>query len=319
MSELSAAPDVKLDASISGKIAQAAEASEPAFKINQRTWIIVALLTVYIVWGTTYLGIRYALASFPPFMLMGIRFVVAGGGLFVVLRLRGAPLPTLKQWRSAIIVGALLLGGGMGCVALAEESVSSGLAATLVATAPILAMLFSLLWGHRPRRMEWIGVAIGLVGVAVLSMEGNLRANPAGIALLVFAPTCWALGSVWSNHLDMPSGFMGNAAEMLMGGLVLLFIALLRGEAITAVPTPNATLALIYLIIFGSLAALSAYMFLLKNVPPALATSYAFVNPVIALLLGIAVGGEKITGSAVIALPIIILGLLFVILRKQRE
>jgi drug/metabolite transporter (DMT)-like permease len=297
----------------------ATAASKSIAGTNQRTWIIVALLTVYIVWGTTYLGIRYALESFPPFLMMGIRFVVAGGSMFLVLVLRGTSLPTLKQWCSAAIVGALLLGGGMGCVALAEESVSSGLAATLVATAPILAMLFSLIWGHRPRRMEWIGVAIGLVGVAVLSMEGNLRANPAGIALLVFAPTCWALGSVWSNHLDMPRGLMGNAAEMLMGGLVLLCIGLLRGEAITAMPTPTATLALVYLIIFGSLAALSAYMFLLKTVPPALATSYAFVNPVIALLLGVVIGGEKITGSALIALPIIILGLVFVILRKQRE
>ncbi len=302
MSGVTTAPEVR--------IPQAATVPEPSVQANHRLWIGLALLTVYVVWGTTYLGIRIALESFPPFLLMGIRFVIAGGGLFVVLRVSGAPLPTLKQWRSAAIVGALLLGGGMGCVALAEESVSSGLAATLVATAPILAMLFSLLWGHRPRRMEWIGVAIGLVGVAILSLEGNLRANPAGIALLVFAPTCWALGSVWSNHLDMPRGAMGNAAEMLLGGIVLLFIALLRGESLTAAPTLNASLALVYLIILGSLAALSAYMYLLKNVPHALATSYAFVNPVIALLLGVVVGGEKITGSAFVALPVIILGLI---------
>ena len=140
---------------------------------NRNLIIGLALFTVYVVWGTTYLAIRFGEASFPPFMLMGIRFVIAGGGLFTVLRVRGVPMPTRKQWRSAIIVGALLLGGGMGFVALAETSVSSGLAATLVATSPLLAMLFSLLWGHRPRRVEWLGVILGLVGVGILSFEGN--------------------------------------------------------------------------------------------------------------------------------------------------
>src|SRR5258706_4873901 len=241
----------------------------PGIKGNQQFWIVLSSLAVYLIWGTTYLAIRFALVSFQPFTMGSIRFLIAGGVLFAILRLRGAPMPTLRQWRSAAIVGALLFGGGMGCVALAEQSVSSGLTATLVATSPLGMLIFSTLWGNRPRRVEWLGVALGIVGVAILSLEGNLRANPAGIALLIFAPTCWSLGSVWSRHLDMPDGAMGTAAEMLMGGVVLFFIAMLRGERITEMPTPGAVLALLHLIVFGSLLAISAYMYLLKTVQPA--------------------------------------------------
>src|SRR5258706_11237245 len=147
---------------------------------TQRKWVLLSLLAVYVIWSTTYLGIRIALESFPPYLMMGIRFVIAGGGLMLVMRLRGAPIPTLRQMRSAAIVGVLLLVFGMGSVALAEQTVSSGLAATLVATAPVWAMTFSMLWGDRPHRREWIGVALGIVGVALLSMEGNLQANPLG-------------------------------------------------------------------------------------------------------------------------------------------
>ncbi|MEP7289500.1 MAG: drug/metabolite exporter YedA [Chloroflexota bacterium] len=286
---------------------------------QQRTWIILALLTVYIIWGTTYLAIRYALESFPPYLMMGIRFLMAGSALFIFLRARGTKMPTLKQWRSAAIVGGLLLLGGMGSVALAEESVSSGLAATLVATAPLWAMLFSVLWGSFPTRREWIGVVLGVIGVGLLTLEGNLQANPGGVALMLFATACWSLGSIWSRHLDMPEGAMGNAAEMLAGGAMLVLVGLLRREQIVAVPTLSAVLALLYLTTFGSLATITAYMYLLKTVQPSLATSYALVNPAIALLLGMFIGGEHLTGSAVIALPVILVGLGFVMLSKKRE
>lgn len=296
---------------------QAAIQEARVVRPNTRTWIILSLLTVYIIWGTTYLAIRYTLESFPPHLMMGIRFVIAGGGLFTFLWLRGAPMPTLRQWRSAAIVGLLLYVGAMGSVAMAEQWVSSGLAATLVATSPVFAMLFSLLWGAKPARREWIGVALGIVGVALLTFEGNLRANPGGIVLMIFATVCWSLGSVWSKHLDTPKGAMGNAAEMLVGGVVLVALGSLRGERIVSAPTPAALLALAYLITFGSLATMTAYMYLLKTVSPALATSYAFVNPAIALFLGVALGGEQITGMALVALPIILIGVGFVALRKQ--
>lgn len=287
------------------------------FKLDRRLWIIVSLLILYIIWGTTYLVIRFALHGFQPYWLMGLRFLIAGGALYLFLRWRGAPNPTLKQWRSATIVGALLLGGGMGSVALAEQSISSGLAATLVATMPLWSILYNRLWGKRASRGEWIGVGLGMVGVALLSLEGNLQANPEGILLLILAPALWALGSVWMNHLDMPAGFMGGAAEMLAGGGVLVGMALLRGEPFPTNPPPDSVAALIYLIILGSLLTMTAYNYLLKTVSTTLATSYSFVNPAIALFLGVLLGGEVLTGSALIALPVILLGVAFVFRAKQ--
>ncbi|MBL8154627.1 MAG: drug/metabolite exporter YedA [Anaerolineae bacterium] len=289
------------------------------FKLDQRFWIIVSLLAVYIIWGTTYLVIRFALEGFTPYWMMGLRFVIAGGGLFLFLRLRGSPMPSLRQWRSATLVGALLLGGGMGSVAMAEQAISSGLAAALVAVSPLWAMLFSRLWGRIPTRREWIGVLLGMLGVMLLSLEGNLQANPLGIALVIFGSVCWAFGSVWMKHLDMPPGVMGTAAEMLMGGLVLCGMALLRGEPFPTAPTPGSILALVYLIVLGSLATMTAYLYLLRTVSPTLATSYAFVNPAIALLLGVVIGGEVLTGSALLALPVILLGVGFVVLAKRQE
>lgn len=212
----------------------------------------------------------------------------------------------------------LLLVGGMGSVAMAEQWISSGLAATLVAASPLWAIVFSMLWRSFPTRWDWIGVGLGIVGVGVLSLEGNLQANPLGVALVLFATASWALGSVWMRHLDMPKGAMGSAAEMLAGGTILVVLGLLRGDLLAAQPTTSALLSLIYLITFGSLATLTAYMYLLNNVSPTLATSYSFVNPGIALLLGVVLGGETLTGSALIALPIILMGIAF-ILRGNRQ
>ncbi len=291
--------------------------AHPASRFDRRFWIVVSLLTVYIIWGTTYLAIRFALESFPPHLMMGIRFVVAGALLFAFLKLRGSPTPNRSQWRSAGIVGVLLLVGGMGSVALAEQTVSSGMAATLVATSPLWAMLISMFWKYVPARTEWIGVALGIGGVLLLGLESNLQANPLGVGLMVFATISWGLGSVWSKHLDMPDGTMGSAAEMLCGGVVLVALGLLRGERISAAPTSSALLALAYLTTFGSLAALSAYAYLLKTVSPTLATSYAFVNPAIALLLGGVLAGEQVSASTVLALPVILLGVAFVAFKPR--
>lgn len=287
---------------------------------NRRLLIIVSLAIVYIVWGTTYLVIRFALESFTPYWLMGIRFVIAGSVLFAFLRLQPAakrpPMPTGRQWLSASIIGLLLLGFGMGSVAWAEETVSSGLAAALVATSPLWTMLFGLIWRQKPTRYEWIGVGLGLIGAVLLGMEGNLQANPGGIALILFATAAWAFGSLLMKRLDMPRGAMGNAAEMLMGGLILCGMAILRGEPFPVSVTPGAALSITYLITFGSLGTMSAYFYLLHTVSPALATSYSFVNPAVALLIGVVIGGEVLTGSALVALPIILLGLTFVFRRK---
>jgi drug/metabolite transporter (DMT)-like permease len=279
---------------------------------DKRAAIIVSLLTVYIIWGTTYLAIRYALESFPPYLLMGTRFTLAGGGLFVYLRLRGAPMPTRKQWLSGIVIGVLLLVFGMGSVAVAEESISSGLAAMLVATSPVWTLLIGMLWKKYPTRLEWVGVIVGLVGAGILALDGNLAANPVGVGLVLFATVAWSLGSVLSNHIEMAPGMMGNATEMLCGGVILIALGLLSGQRVAAAPTSAALIAIAYLTVFGSLATMTAYMFLLKNVSHSLASSYAFVNPAIALLLGVVVGGEPLSVGAVIALPVILVGVAFV-------
>jgi drug/metabolite transporter (DMT)-like permease len=299
-------------------LSSAQDATDQAHK-QRRFWIIASLLSVYIIWSTTYLAIRVALVSFPPQLMMGIRFVMAGGGLLIFLRLRGSALPTPKQWRNALIVGGLMFGGGMGSVAIAEVLISSGLTATLVAIVPLWAIVISMFFGHRPKATEWFGVALGIVGVGVLTLEGNLQANPGDIGLMLFATLCWSLGSVVSKHLEMPQGAMANAAEMLAGGLLLVVLGLLRGEQIVGTPTIGALLAVAYLTTFGSLATITAYMYLLKTVRPALATSYALVNPAIALLLGVLLGGEHLTGSAFIALPLILVGIAFVALQRQEK
>lgn len=298
---------------------QAAEPSETITQNRKGFWIILSLLTVYIVWGTTYLAVRIALGSFPPYLLLGIRFVIAGAVLLGILVASGSALPTLIQWRNAAIVGAFILVGGTGSVVLAQErAISSGLAATLVATVPIWTMIFNLYWKKKPTIWEWVGVGLGIFGVALLTMEGNLQSNPIGIMIILFAAAMWAFGSVLSPHLELPKGIMANAAEMLIAGLMFLVFSVLRGEAMVASPTTSTLLALAYLITFGSLAGMSAYIYLLDNVSSLLATSYTFVNPAIALFLGVALGGEVITGSAFLALPFILIGVGFVAYQNRK-
>jgi drug/metabolite transporter (DMT)-like permease len=307
-----------LDVEMTSPAATLDAVEQAAPRANRRLWIVLSLLSVYIIWGTTYLGISVALQSFPPYLMMGIRFVTAGTILFIVMRVQGAALPTLTQTRNAAIIGALLLLGGMGSVAIAEQWVASGLAATMIATMPLWVTVFSMMWGGVvPSRWEWLGIALGIVGVALLSFEGNLSANPLGIALLLFSCVSWGLGSVWSKKLALPTGAMANAVEMLAGGALLIAAGLLRGEALDKPITIPALLALAYLTTFGSLATITAYTYLLRTVRPGLATSYAFVNPVIALLLGVWIGGETLTGSAWIALPVILIGVAFVALRRR--
>jgi drug/metabolite transporter (DMT)-like permease len=275
-------------------------------------WVVVSLLTVYIVWGTTYLAADFALQSFPAYLLMGIRFVLSGGLLLGFLMLRRAARPTWTQVRNAGLVGVLLLVGGTGSVALAQERISSGLAATLIATAPLWTLVFNLIWKGRPARREWFGAGLGIVGVALLTMEGNLQANPMGVVIVLFAAASWAFGSVLSAHLDTPDSLMCNAVQMLIAGVVLLGVALLRGESMTAWPSTVSWVSFAYLVVLGSLAAMTAYMYLLDHVSPTLANSYSFVNPAIALLLGVVIGGDTLTGSALIALPVILIGVSFI-------
>jgi drug/metabolite transporter (DMT)-like permease len=286
---------------------------------GSRIGVILALLAVYIVWGSTYLGIHFALEGFPPFLMAGIRFLIAGAGMYVFLRARGAPTPSRRQWGAGAIIGFLLLVGGNGGVSVAEQSIPSGLAALGIATTPLWAALFAGLWGRWPARWEWAGLALGFGGVALLSLEGGVRANALGAALLLLAALCWGLGSVWSPRLPMPAGAMASAVEMLAGGAILLLLGLFSGEQITAVPGPRALVALGYLILFGSLVGFSAFGYLLRHVRSTIATSYAYVNPAVAVVLGALLAGEQITLVGVVAMAVILAGVALVTLGRVRD
>jgi drug/metabolite transporter (DMT)-like permease len=270
-----------------------------------RAAIAVALAIVYVVWGSTYFAIRIGLRDFPPLLFAGTRFVVAGALLYALLRVRGQPAPTGKGWGAALRVGVLLLTFGNAGVVVAEQRLASGVVATIVASVPLWAALFSSIAGHRPRPRELAGMALGVLSVAVLQADGGLRGEPVYAAVVVCATASWALGSIWSRSLPMPPGLMGSAASMLAGGGVLLVLAALRGEWPVHAPSLGGLGALAYLIVMGSMVGYSAYAWLLRSVPPALATSYAYVNPVIALALGALFLGErfgKIVGVATVGI-----------------
>jgi drug/metabolite transporter (DMT)-like permease len=275
---------------------------------NNRLGIVLALLALYVIWGSTYLGIRIAIETFPPFMMAAIRFLIAGTLLYGFLRLRGHANPTRAEWRGAAIVGILLLIGGNGLVVFAEQWISSSLAALVIATTPLFTALFSGLWGNWPRRLEWGGIALGLLGVGMLTMESDLQANPVGTLALIGATISWSFGSIWSRRVTLPKGLMASAAEMLSAGAVFVLISLVLGESFKSAPSLASISALAYLIVFGALVAFSAYMYLLNNVRPALATSYAYVNPVVAVVLGVGFAGEHITWFGVAGMLVILTG-----------
>jgi drug/metabolite transporter (DMT)-like permease len=275
--------------------------------------VIIALATLYLAWSSTYLAIRFSLESFPPLFTAGSRYMLVGLFMFLYMRWRGAPPPTKAQWKGSAIVGAFLLLGGTGGVVYAEQWVGSGLAALVLATTPLWTVLFAGIWKQWPKRNEWAGVLLGLAGVVLLNSEGDLRTHPAGAVLLALAAASWAFGSVLSTRLVLPPGAMASAAQMFSGGMLVLAVGFASGERVPLHPTPRALAAIIYLALFGSLLGYTAYTFLLKNVRPALATSYAYVNPVLAVLLGVWLAGEHITTTGIVAMLTILAGVVLVI------
>jgi drug/metabolite transporter (DMT)-like permease len=277
------------------------------------------LAATWLIWGSTYLAIKFALSSFPPFFQMGSRFVVAGSLLLLLGCCRSQKMPTPVQWRNAAIVGALML-GGMGCVAYAEQSVASGLVVVFIAIVPFLTVLASLLFGLKPSRLEVVGIAIGLAGVLLLVRGHGFAASPAGLIAVCIATLSWSIGSVLSLHrFPLAPGSAGFASEMICGGVVLLVLSRLLGERFHWPPLPLASVAWIYLVIFGSLIAFTAYMTLLARASVALATSYTLVNPVIALLLGVGIGGETVSHQEWLAAGIVVVGVVTLIIGKQGD
>ena len=282
--------------------------------------LLPALLACYLVWGSTYLAIHLALPSFPPFFQMGTRFLAAGGLLMAWLLARGQALPRKVEWRNALVIGVLMLGGGMGLTAQASVHIGSGLIATFIAVVPMLTCGWGLLFGKRPTRLELLGMAMGLVGVGLLVQEASFAAAPIGLLCITGATLAWSLGSVLSTtRLPLAKGPMGYASEMLCGGTALLLVSLALGEQPTWPPTAAATAAWVYLVVAGSLVAFSAYLYLLAHATPALATSYAFVNPLIALFLGVVLAGEVVTAHEWRACAVILLGVVCILVAGQKS
>jgi len=278
----------------------------------------LALASVYLVWGSTYLAIRIGLEGYPPFLMGSLRFLAASAVFYAFLRWRGHVAPTRAQWKNAAVMGLFMLVIGNGLVNFAEQTVSSGLAAIAVASMPLWAALFGVMKRQHPSRGEWLGLAVGFVGVIWLNIGSELRASVGGMLALLAAPIAWAWGSVWSRGRDLPAPFMSTAAQMVCGGVAMGVLGLALGERITQVPPLEATLAVGYLAAFGSIVAFSAYVWLLQNVRPALATSYAYVNPPIAVLLGAALLGERFGISAIGAMAVILAGVLIITRAKAR-
>jgi drug/metabolite transporter (DMT)-like permease len=286
----------------------------------RRGWLIFCLLALYLIWGSTYLGIRWALeGGFPPLRLGGLRFTLAGAILYAVLRLRGTPAPTGRQWMAGGFTGLLLLVVGNGCVSYAQQWVPSGVAALVVGSMPLWAALFGGLHGGQwPGRAERWGLALGFVGIALLNQGGELGGRWMPVVALLLAPVSWAFGSLWARHSPaMPQGLMGTATQMLCSGGVLLALSSLVGEHMVGMPDTRGVLAFVYLVAFGSLIAFSAYGYLLRHARPAVATSYAYVNPVVAVLLGVVLGGESPGPFAFVAM-VVILAAVMLITRKAQ-
>lgn len=294
-------------------------AAPPATILGPRVLVPAALFALYLIWGSTYLAIRVALESYPPFLMAGTRFLVAGGAFYAFLRWRGMAAPTRTQWINAGVTGTMLLGMGNGLVCYAEQSVASGLAAVAVAAMPLFAAMFGGLYGQWPRRMEWLGLAVGFAGVVLLNLGGGMAGAPLGAVALLIAAMSWAFGSVWSRRRDMPPAAMNTAAQMLTGGTVLFIGALLFGERFPAAPSMSSTLALAYLAAMGSLVGFTAYLYVLNTVRPALATSYAYVNPPVALLFGALLGGESVHAFDIVAMAVILGGVGLIAFARERK
>ncbi len=290
--------------------------SAPSLAPGSRAAIGLCLVAVYVIWGSTYLALRYVVEGMPALLASGLRNGSAGLILYVALRWRGAPRPTLREWAWSAPIGGLLFLVGNGFVALAERDVASGLAATVCAAMPVFVAALVALAGERPTAREWAGLLLGFAGVAVMSV-GDLRATPLAGGLLVLAPIGWAIGSVLSRRLPLPRGLLSAATQMITGGAVLGLAGVVTGERWPAVVPGRAIGALVYLVFAGSIVGFSAYSHLLRHARPATATSYAYVNPVLAVLLGAALAGEHPGPSTLLGGALVIGGVALVLGRRR--
>ena len=277
--------------------------------------LLVAFAAVYIIWGSTYLAIRWSIETMPGFLMAAVRFLVAGAVLYLWGRWRGAPKPTLANWRDATIIGGLLLLGGNGGVVWAEQYVASGLAALLVATEPLWVVLLD--WarpgGTRPTGGEIAGLVLGFLGVVLLigpTNVGGAQVHPMGALVLIGATLSWAVGSLYSRGASLPRApLLTTGMNMLAGGALLLVVATVAGQwsaVDVAAISLKSWLSLLYLIVFGAIVGFTAYLWILKQATLATASTYAYVNPVVAVFLGWALAGEPVTPRIVAAAAVIV-------------
>ncbi len=289
--------------------------------MRAKLWL--AVLSLYIVWGSTYLAIRYVVETIPPFMYATLRFMIAGVILFIWRRAAGDEMPTARNWKAATIVGTLLLLGGNGLVALAEKNVPSGIAALMVGTSPFWLTFFEALRarGTKPTWQTMLGLVIGFVGVFLLigpaEITGsNQKIDIFHVLLLLFAPLSWSLGSVYARGADMPkSGLMSTGIQMLTSSVPLFIVSVVTGE-LNGFSFAHVSMrswgGLIYLIIFGSLVGFVSYGWLLHNAPISLTSTFAYVNPVVAVFLGWLLAGEELNTRIILASVIIIGSVIFI-------
>ena len=284
----------------------------------KRGRLIAAFAAVYVIWGSTYLAIRYAVGTIPPFLMAGTRFLVSGAILYVWARRRGAEMPCRAVWRAATITGVLMLFFGNGGVVWAEQRVPSGITALLVAVVPLWMVLMEWLrpGGRRPHSAVFLGLVLGLVGIVLLvgpgAFVGHGEVDTVGALVLMVAAIAWAAGSIYSRHAARPSSaVMATGLQMLTGGAVLTLVGAVSGELthfdIHAVTLPSA-IGYFYLITFGALVGFTAYVYLLRNTTPAKASTYAYVNPVVAVVLGWAIANEPISWRTLLAAAVILAG-----------
>ena len=248
----------------------------------------------------------------PPFLMQGIRFTVASTVMLCVLKAKKVAWPSRVQIRNAAFIGILLLIGGLGMVTVAEDrGVDSGLVATIIAIQPMLMALWGGVWKTWPIRMQWVGMLIGMAGVLVLVSDSGLSGTWSGTSLVFVACISWSFGSALSRRIDMPTGFMATAIEMAAAAVVYLLLSAIWREDVQ-VPSMRSSLAVVYLIFFGSIVAFTAFTYLISHVSGPLAMSYAYVNPAIAVLLGVVFSDESVSSNMAIALPIILVGVAIV-------
>jgi drug/metabolite transporter (DMT)-like permease len=291
-------------------------------KAERNTALIASLAAVYLIWSSTYLALRIVVVDLPPMYSAALRFLLAGSMMFGYALYKGARFPSLRDWLRISPVGILLFVGGNGFVSIASQSIPSGGVAVVCALMPLWVGVLGFVFGVRPTGREWFSLFVGFAGVVILLGGPSLAGEPLHIVIVILSPILWAAGSLWSRRTKDIGGehapLIGPALQMLTGGIALAAVAVARGEHFPVDAAPTSWLALAYLFVFGSLLGFTAYAWLLRNTRPAIATSYAYINPVLAVLIGAALYGEPLGWTTLVA-NILIVGAVMLALSGARH